>query len=118
MREHARARVRARAHARAREGKSTQSIKKWIEGRDTRQRQIEMRRHARMNARTRAKARAETRAETRAEMHAQARAETRAREGTNPKFTKNGLKEKHEADQETAHIKLGKNGPNSEPGRD
>ena len=51
-----------------------------------------MRRNARMNAETRA----------------QARAETRAREGTSPKFTKNGLKEKTQADQETAHIKLGK----------
>ena len=44
----------------------------------------------RVQMRVRTNARAETRAETRA----QARAETRAREGTSPKFTKNGLKEK------------------------
>ena len=72
-------RMRERVHKRVREKGQARSLsKKWIEGRDTRQRQIEMRRHARMNARTRA----------------QARAETRAREGTSPKFTKNGLKEK------------------------
>ena len=34
------------------------------------------------------------RTNARAETRAQARAETRAREGTSPKFTKNGLKEK------------------------